>query len=266
NAENRKKAEAQIIAELTREAPETGGSLYSGVTIDFEGMKGAELKNGLNLFLKELKPMLVGTGKTLAVMVHPRVKNGGACFDAYDYRTIGELADRVILMAHDYAADKMTAAMMSAGFTATPVTPFEDVYYALRAVTDSTNGVRDKNKLALAISIGSAGWSLQNGKVINPTAMHPTPADIYARLKDPQTKLNYSDRYKNPCITYYDAKDNTNNVVWYEDSRSVKDKLDLARMFGVCGVSAWRLGLIPDFENPSGRNIYYDMTGWLTKK
>ncbi|MCX7614827.1 MAG: S-layer homology domain-containing protein [Clostridiales bacterium] len=265
NADYRKKAESQILSELTRATPETGTSLYSGVTIDFEGMKGTDLKNGLNLFLKELQPMLKNAEKTLTVMVHPKMKNGGACYDAYDYRTIGDLADKVVLMAHDYAANSMSASLMNTGFTATPVTPFEDVYYALKAVTNSASGVKDKTKLALAISIDSAGWSLKNGKVVNAAAMHPTPPDLYKRLSDSTTTISYSVRYRNPCISYYDSTDNTNNVVWYEDSRSIHDKLVLARMFGVQGISTWRLGLIPVYQNPSGRNIYYYLSDELTK-
>ena len=33
--------------------------------------------------------------------------------------------------------------------------------------------------------------------------------------------------------------------MWYEDARSVADKLQLARMFGISGVSLWRVGTIP---------------------
>ncbi len=267
NAERRKQAQSLIVSELTHVFPETGGSIYDGVTIDFEGMKGDELKNAFSLFLQELRPQLLSCGKTLTVTVPPRIKSGGgASYDAYDYRAIGDLADRVILMAHDYAANTMPADLMSAGFTATPVTPFPEVYYALKTATDPVSGIRDKSKLALALSIDSAGWSIQNDVVVNQNAMHPTPDDICKRLSDPATAMNYSDRYRNPYITYYDDGDDTQNTVWYEDSRSISDKISLARMFGVGSISVWRLGLIPDYDNPDGgRDLHYDVLDDILK-
>ena len=38
-------------------------------------------------------------------------------------------------------------------------------------------------------------------------------------------------------------------ILWYEDARSVADKLTLARMFGIGGASVWRLGIIPAYTD-----------------
>ena len=43
----------------------------------------------------------------------------------------------------------------------------------------------------------------------------------------------------------YTTQDGARYRVWYENEQSVLDKLTLARMFGVTGVSLWRLGAIP---------------------
>jgi spore germination protein YaaH len=256
NPENRAQAVAQIIAELQRE------NSYSGVTIDFEEMRGAQLRDSFSLFLQALRDETLKLGLTLYVCVPP-VTSDGQYFDGYDYKIIGEYADKVILMAHDYAAKTLTTSEMNAGFTETPVTPIYEIYTALQAITDAGTGVQDKSKIALAISFNSIQWKLQAGKVTRPAAYQPEPSAIYARMLDPAAVLNYSAGYQNPYITYHNDTDNTDNIGWYEDTRSIGAKMDLARMFGVTGISFWRLGIIPAYADTPERPLYYDLPAWL---
>ncbi len=249
----RTKAVNAIVNELTVNYNAIGYNPYSGVTIDFEGMKGAALKEGFNAFLTELSSALKPLGKTLYVTVQPATPDG-AYYDAYDYRTIGSLADKVILMAHDYNSTTMPDNLLgSEYYKNTPVTPFASVYYALKAVTDKNTGVEDTSKLALAISFDSVGWELANGKLASTTSYSPVPSTIYTRLKGGAV-MGYSETYRDPYITYT-TEDGKNIFLWYEDERSISDKLELARLFGVKGVSVWRLGTIPDYTD-SG--LYYN--------
>ena len=256
NPDNRSEAISQIVSLLQ------SNSFLSGVTIDFEGMRGEDLKTGLTLFLEELRSVMEGMGKTIYVCVPP-VTSDGQYYDAYDYKAIGEYGDKVILMAHDYEATSMSFELMEAGFTITPLTPIDEVYYALKAVTDSDTGVQDKSKIALAISFNSEQWQLQDGKVINSTPYHPNISSVYSRLTEADTTLNYSEQYENPYLTFYNDSDDTQNVLWYEDERSVEAKIELARMFGVDGISVWRLGIIPDYDDP---DINYNVLELLTSK
>ena len=231
----------RAIEQLVQAADDLG---VDSVTVDFEGLKGDGLKNGLTAFVQELKAALGGS-RPVYVCVHPVLKNGGAYYDAYDYRALGEAADKVILMAHDYAASSMDQATADSGFTTTPVSPFEEVYYALHMATDDQTGVRDTSKLVLGLSVSNtAGWTLQDGKVINLTANHPAMDTILRRMGQSDTRITYSDTYRNPYMTYTDDDGNT-NILWYEDAQSLTDKIELARMFGVSQVSVWRLGAIP---------------------
>jgi hypothetical protein len=256
NPDMRSIAVTQIASQLVH------GGTFSGVTIDFEEMSGEALKDGLNLFLEELSAETQRLGVPLYVCVPP-VTSDGIFFDAYDYRTIGAYADKVILMAHNYAAAALTVSDMNAGFTTTPPTPIYEIYHALKAMTDSETGVSDKGKIALAVSIGSTQWKTKDGKVVNETAYHPDPSAIYSRMLDPAASLNYSEKYQNPYITYHNTTDGTDNIAWYEDERSVSAKAELARMFGIDGLSVWRLGLIPAYADTAEREIHYDILGWL---
>jgi hypothetical protein len=256
NAENRTQAIAQITAELQHEKN------YSGVTIDFEEMRGTQLKNNFNIFLQELRAITSQLGMTVYVCVPP-VTSDGIYYDGYDYKTIGDYADKVILMAHDYEAKSLTTADMDAGFTMTPTSPIYEIYTALQAITDSTAGVQDKSKIALAISFGSVQWKLRDGKVLNTDALLPEPLSIYNRMLDPSSVINYSVKFQNPYITYHNSIDDTDNIIWYEDTRSVEAKMDLARMFGITGISFWRLGIIPAYGDSADRQLLYDVPTWL---
>ena len=60
--------------------------------------------------------------------------------------------------------------------------------------------------------------------------------------------MGYSDIYRNPYITY-STEDGKNIFLWYEDERSVNDKIALAKFFGINGVSLWRLGTVPNYSD-----------------
>ena len=244
NAENRSAA----ISALTDAADG-----FDGITIDFEGMKGEELKNGLNEFMRELRSAL--GDKQLYIAVHPVLKNSSEYYDAYDYRTLGEYADRVILMAHDYAAYTMPDSLLNTNFISTPVTPFDEIYYALREITDPQTGVADTAKIQLALSLPSnAAWETENGRITNPQSIHPATDTVMKRLAQSDTEINYSDTYRDP-YAWYSTEDGQRILIWYEDSRSVRDKIKLARMFGINSISIWRIG---EIQNGSA-DIYMDV-------
>ena len=250
----RSQAVNAIVNELETNYSTIGYNPYSGVTIDFEGMKGNALKAGFNAFLTELSVKLKTLNKTLYVTVQPATSDG-YYYDSYDFRTIGSLADKVILMAHDYNETTMPENLLgSEYYRNTPVTPFASVYYALKAITNQNTGVEDTSKIALAISFSSVGWELENGKLAETASVRPTPSTIYTRLKG-GAAMGYSAVYRNPYITYT-TEEGKDIFLWYEDERSVNDKIELAKLFGIKGVSFWRLGTIPNYPD---EGIYYDI-------
>ncbi len=221
---------------------------FDGIVIDFEGLKGEEAKQSFNAFLSLTKEKLNASAKKLYVAVHPQRREGHEYYNAYDYKTIGQLADKVILMAHDYNATSLTASEMEQGVVMTPVAPIEEVYYALRAITDKNTGVQDLNKIALQISFGTAQWKLKDGKVINQKPYTPSYDAIVKRIQS-GVEVKYDKKYESPYITFYNNDDETNNVVWYEDERSINAKVKLTELFGIKSVSVWRIGTIPDYSN-----------------
>ncbi len=243
-------ARTQAVALLAAAAAD-----YDGLTIDMEGLR-APLKDAFTAFMTELRAALPA-GKNLYVCVQPP-----DWYDGFDYRALGEVCDKVILMAHDYQWPSVPADYVGGTNTDTPVTPISSVYSALKALTHPETGVRDRSRLALAISIGSAGLKVDgDGVLLSRDIYHPGPGIIIRRLRQPDSEPGWSDRYCNPYL-YYTAEDGSRFRLWYEDERSVTAKLRLARMLGVNGVSLWRLGVIPNYAD---EGLYYDIWSAVTQ-
>lgn len=242
-----------ILDELTRAYDQLGGNPYTGVTLDFEGLRAAQRRD-YTQFLTELRACLDQAGKTLYVTVMPATADG-VYYDGYDYRAIGDLADKVILMAHDYNAKSLTGFLNSKYYMTTALTPIRSVYYSLRAVCDPDSGVQDRSKLVLAISCASLAWETdESGQLISEDPVHPTTATIYSRLTG-GAEMGWSDTYRNPYLRYV-TEEGRHVFLWYEDSRSVGEKVELARLFGFNGVSIWRLGVIPHYPDAG---LYYNV-------
>lgn len=239
SGDNRTAAVNAIVDELTVEYRQLGYNPYGGVTIDFEGLRGADMRENYSAFLRELKGELDKIGKRLYVTVQPNMKSG-AYFDGYDFKAIGETADKIILMAYDYNSKSMSRDVMESGFTTTPVTPFDEVCYALKTITAQ---VSDKSKIVLGISFTNVGWTVVDGEITNSRGNTYTYDEIADMIAD-GAEVKYSDKYKNPYLIY-DTEDGQ-EIVWYENAQSIADKVKLAEMYGIDGVSVWRLGLIPN--------------------
>ena len=246
NAEARTEAVNAIMEETSRIYEAVGENPYSGVTIDFEGLRGTAVKEGFNAFLTELSLQLRASGKTLYVMVQPALSDG-IYFDGFDYRTIGSLADKVILMAHDYNPSSLDAYIGTEWHKNAALTPIGSVYYSIKAATDSETGVEDKEKLVLAISFASVGWQLSDdGSLLSGTPVRGSSEAVYSYLTADGTERGFSQQYRNPYLKYETAE-GKNIFLWYENEKSVAEKAALARMMGICGISVWRLGNVPSY-------------------
>ncbi|MDR1329402.1 MAG: S-layer homology domain-containing protein, partial [Oscillospiraceae bacterium] len=87
SADARAEAVAAIVSEVARPYEEIGKSPYGGVTIDFEGLRGSEIRSAYTAFPTELSAELKSRNLSLYVTVQPVTE--GSHFDGYDYRAIG---------------------------------------------------------------------------------------------------------------------------------------------------------------------------------
>lgn len=242
---SRRRAVDLIIDEATRAFDGIGRSPFDGVTINFEELRGMEARANFNAFLTELAQGLRAANRSLFVTVHAATIDG-VYFDGYDLRTIGQLADRVILMAHDYHPRSLDGLLGTSWQRNAALTPIAEIYRALKVITDPITGVQDRSKIAVAFSFPNIGWFIDNnGNAVSPTPIAVSMETVLMRMSQPDTYFGWSETFRNPFIIYTtDAGERV--FLWYENSQSVYEKLMLARLFEITGASVWRMGIIPN--------------------
>ncbi len=208
-------ARKSFVESLKSVLAETGEA-FAGVCLDLEGLKDADAAADYVAFLREVK---AGLGsKTLTVAVPPTYYYKG-----YDLRGIGEVADRVILMAYDFTHQ-------DSGLPSAPLPLVGDtVKQALGSVP--------KEKLVLGISKQANQWIATGGKV---TLAQPEIAEVEKRLASPGVTLNRAYPYYLKEIAFQDERGS--HTMYYEDADSIAKKLWLAKYYGLKGVSLWHMG------------------------
>lgn len=245
NSNSRTQAVNAILYEATRIYTAIDRSPFDGVTINFEGLRDTAARSNFNAFLTELSHSLRLAGLTLFVTVHPATIDG-IYFDGYDFRAIGQLADKVILMVHDYHPRSLEGFLGTQWQRHAALTPISEVYRSLKAITDPITGVEDRDKVVFAFSFPNIGWFVdENNNAISSSPISVSMETAAMRMSQADTYFGWSETHRNPYIIY--TTENGDRVfLWFENSRSIYEKLKLSRLFGITRTSVWRMGIIPN--------------------
>lgn len=241
SADGRDQAVEQIMNEVTVDYQTVGENPYSGVTIDFEGLRSAQ-RADFTAFLTALDAELEALSRDLYVCVSPILAEGyDASYSGYDYAAIGDLADKLILMAYDYDARDMRDFVGTTYYRTAATVPMDQVYLSLKLLTDRVA----PEKVLLGFSARSAAWQIdENGDLLSGTPVYPTAETVAARLAQPDTETGWSDTYQQ-SYAIYTTEDSGRYFLWYQDGASIQAELRCAKALGVTGVSLWRLGTLP---------------------
>lgn len=222
----------------------------SGLLLDFEHLRDSGAGSGPGLaaryvrFVETLRSRLdlamqsQRRSRQLVVAVHP--PNVPGHYDGYDFAALSRVADRLLLMAHDYHQ----AAVPS------PPAPLPAVAQAVRALIDA--GV-EPSRIILGLSLSAQQWVLdRQGKLVG--SYSPLLETVYRAVEQrtgSQGQLardQFDPVAQMPVFRYVtdEAGRYEENVIWYEDARSLRAKIAVVSRYGLAGVSLWRLGIIPE--------------------
>ncbi|WP_018132352.1 glycosyl hydrolase family 18 protein [Effusibacillus pohliae] len=200
---------------------------YQGVNIDFEHLHPEE-RDSFNCFVRELAEASASEGLPITVTLGPKTADdpNNPWMGAFDYRTLGGLADRVILMTFEW------------GWVGGPpmaVAPLNMV----RRVLDYATTVIPSDKILMGIALYGYNWPTPYEEGNRATGISPKAAVEQAiRAKG---HIHFHAESAAPMFMYRGPR-NEMRQVWFEDARSVLAKFHLVRELELGGISYWMLG------------------------
>lgn len=200
---------------------------YFGLDIDFEYIyprNREDYNNFLRKVVQRLRPL--GYSVTTALAPKTSADQPGLLYEAHDYPVHGALADHVILMTYEW------------GYTFGPpqaVAPLNEV----RRVLNYAVTAIPPRKIFMGIPNYGYVWTLPYRPGTRARTISNTGAvELAARER---AAIQFDPVAQSPFFNFYDDQ-RRQNVVWFEDARSIDAKLRLANAFNLGGVSYWTIG------------------------
>ena len=201
---------------------------YYGLDIDFEYIYPYD-RESYNNFLRRIVRTLRPLGYSVTTALAPKISAGqqGLLYEAHDYPVHGALVDHVILMTYEW------------GYTYGPpmaVAPINEV----RRVLNYAVTAIPRQKIFMGIPNYGYNWVLPWRPGTAASTISNTGAVDLAWTEG--AAIQYDMTSQAPFFNYYDNNTGAQHVVWFEDARSILEKLFLANEFRVGGLSYWTIG------------------------
>lgn len=200
---------------------------YYGLDIEFEYIFPKDRQAYVD-FIDNITTILNAEGFEVMVSLAPKVASDqqGVLYEGHDYRAIGESANKVLLMTYEW------------GYTYGPpmaVAPIDKV----REVLDYAVMEIDPDKILMGIPNYAYDWSLPfvSGESKARSLSNVEAVEQAAKYG---TTIYFDEVAKTPYYNYISA-DGIEHVVWFEDARSINDKLLLINEYNLKGASYWNI-------------------------
>lgn len=200
---------------------------YYGLDVDFEYVLPEE-REAYAAFLTEVKERLSQEGLLLIVALAPKTSSvqRGVLYEAHDYAALGAVADYVLLMTYEW------------GYTYGPpmaVSPLDKV----REVLDYGASEIDTDKILQGIPNYGYDWTLPFVRGVSKARSLGNEEAVRLAEKY-RAAILFDETAATPYFYYTDAE-GREHVVWFEDVRSIQEKLALNASYPLAGISYWNL-------------------------
>lgn len=219
-----------------------------GINIDFEYITDSDVNfptsRYLNKFLEELAQKLKEENPNIIISIDV---NATAVLNdnAFNMTRIGRTVDQVIIMAYDYRQQN--------SIFSGPVAPLygEQNEHSIWESIHALSGRVPSEKIILAIPLYGYEW--QTVSENNKSSVIPQSGALatYKRVKEllnerDDIKKHWDNVAKSPWLTYRQYGEI--KQIYYEDERSIAEKLKLAKEKKLGGVVFWALGYEGDSQ------------------
>jgi spore germination protein len=201
---------------------------YYALNVDFEYIFPFD-RQSYNQFLSSITERMHSMGYMVFTAVAPKLSASqtGLLYEAHDYPAQGAIVDRVILMTYEW------------GYLSGPpqaVAPLNQV----KRVLDYATTVIPRSKILLGIPNYGYDWVLPYVKGTKATTF--SNVEAVARAARNNAEIKYDAAAQSPYYNYYDDQ-KRQHIVWFEDARSIAQKLNLVEEYHLAGISYWTIEL-----------------------
>jgi spore germination protein len=199
---------------------------YYGLDIDFEYVY-PEDRELYNNFVRKAVEKLNPLGFSVTTALAPKIsaEQVGLLYEAHDYPAHGRLVSHVILMTYEW------------GYTFGPpmaVAPLN----AVKRVLDYAVTAIPSNKILMGIPNYGYDWTLPYQRGTRATTVSNVGAVNIAAREG--AAIQYDKVSESPYFNYYD-NNGRQHVVWFEDARSIRAKLQTVNEYRLGGISYWTI-------------------------
>lgn len=197
---------------------------FDGISIDYEEVDSSQKEN-FSQFIKELSEALHIHNKFLGVALHPKTKDTkDDRFGFQDWQKLGEAADQLYIMSYNEHWD-----------TGKPG-PIASIPWVKEIIEYSKSQKIQTSKLFLGIPLYGYDWEEDSDE----EAEGLTYEDIIELINEYEVETKRDEKSGAPYFSY--ENDDSKHIVWYEDTKSIMEKINLVKEAGFGGVTFWRLG------------------------
>ncbi|MDD3168321.1 MAG: glycosyl hydrolase family 18 protein [Eubacteriales bacterium] len=234
NPAARERLTTNIIAEMERKE-------YYGVDFDLEFVNRAD-RDLYTALISETAARANPAGFIVTAALAPKTSadQPGLLYGGHDYGGIGSVANLVMLMTYEW------------GYTYGPpmaVAPID----AVRRVLDYAVTEIPRSKILMGIPNYGYDWTLPYVRGESEAENLSIP-EAMARAQQVGAVIQYDETAQSPFYEYTDAQ-GRRHIVWFEDARSMRAKLELVNEYNLAGVGFWTI-MDPW---PSGQEVLREM-------
>lgn len=197
---------------------------FCELCIDIEGVSYKNKKQFTD-FISRLTSVFHQKGYTISIAIPAKSENNmdSTWSGAYDYKALGEIVDKIIIMAYDYH------------WVGGPPGPIAPIFWVQDVIDYSIIEI-PLNKIYLALGFYGYDWTLNNDSKARGLVYN----QIMNIVKSNNVDIEWDPDSQTPYFKYNLHGDK--HEVWFENRASIEKKIKLLEEFNLKGVAFWRLG------------------------
>lgn len=198
---------------------------YRGLMVYFDNIPMTD-REAYNNFLFILANRLQENGFFISTVMPPKYNDDEEKYISYDYEADAWIADFVVIKNSEWSwREEQPGAALSID--------------ELRKTLEYAVSLMPSDKVVLGIQIVARDWVLPHKDGMKAEVI--SIQEAMNRAYKHNAQILYDNNSEAPYYFYQDSI-GRNHVVWFEDSRSIKEKFEIIKEYGLRGISVWILG------------------------